>query len=89
MTDTKTPRPCLACGRHASATLLPEPALCERCLDRAGAPLKPGDRVVCTVDETCSGTVERIEDDTTIIVRTASGTHVHLPIEDLITIDHR
>jgi len=89
MTSTKTPRPCLACGRHPSATLPPDPALCEHCLDRAGAPVKPGDRVVNIVDETCSGVVVGIEDDTTIIVRTASGSHVHLPLEDLITIDHR
>jgi len=89
MSDSKTPRPCLVCGRHPSATLPEYPALCERCLDRAGAPVKPGDRVVNIVDERCSGFVVGIEDDTTIIVRTASGSHVHLPIEDLITIDHR
>jgi len=89
MTSTKTPRPCLACGRHPSATLLPDPAICEHCLDRAGAPVRPGNRVVNMIDETCSGTVVRIEDDTTIVVRTADGAHVHLPNEDLITIDHR
>ena len=89
MTDTKPPRPCLACGRHPSATQPPDPALCERCLNRAGAPVRPGDRVVNSVDETSSGFVVGIEDDTTVIVRTANDEHIHLPLEDLIKIDHR
>jgi len=60
-------RKCLACGIRPAATD-EGPALCEECLERAGEPVTPRTRVVCTEDGSLSGTVDRIEDD--LLVRT-------------------
>lgn len=78
-------RKCLACRKRPAATEPDWPALCERCLDRAGDPAKPGDQVVCRVDEAGNGTVERIDGDLAI-VRTNDGRDTWLPTPDLIRI---
>jgi hypothetical protein len=85
----KNERTCLACGRRPSATLPQYPALCERCLDRAGAPVHPGDRVVCTVDESCGGTVDWLADETIAVIRTADGLDAHIPIQELVIVTKR
>lgn len=80
-------RKCLACGRRPAATTPEWPALCSSCLNRAGERIKPGARVVCEVDDGCSGTVDRLVDDGQIVVvKTASGQEAWVPIQELVRI---
>jgi hypothetical protein len=56
-------------------------------LERAGDPIKPGDQVICRVDENASGTVERIVDENMAVVRTARDSNAWLPIGDLVRVE--
>lgn len=81
-------RRCTACGRRPAATTPEWPALCQPCLDRAGEKIKPGARVICEVDDGCSGTVDRIEDGLAVVA-TADGKEAWVPIPELITVSKR
>ena len=81
-------RKCLACSRCSAATTPEWPALCASCLDRAGARIKPGARVVCEVDDACSGTVNRIEDGLAVVI-TNDGKEAWVPIPELIAVTKR
>jgi hypothetical protein len=49
--------------------------------------IEPGTRVVCTVDNGCSGTVDRLEDDgLLVIVRTTDVQKVWVPIQDMVRV---
>ena len=78
---------CLACGRHPAATTDEWPALCESCLERTGDEIEPGARVICTVDNNCSGIVERMENyDQLAVVRTNDGGEAWIPIQELVRV---
>jgi hypothetical protein len=77
-------RMCLACGKRPADTLAEYPALCKPCINRSGQPVKAGDRVVCEVDEGCSGTVGRIEDGLAVI--TTKKGEAWVPIAELIKV---
>jgi hypothetical protein len=81
-------RRCNACGRRPAATTPEWPALCQPCLDRAGEKIKPGARVICEVDEGCSGTVDRIEDGLAVVA-TTDGKEAWVPIPELIAVTKR
>ena len=69
-----------------SARLLRDyPALCKPCMNRSGRPVKAGDRVVCEVDDGCSGTVSRIEDGLAVIA-TNNGREAWVPIGEVIKV---
>lgn len=77
---------CWACGQRPADTEDGWTPLCEQCLERAGDPVQPGDRVVCRVDENASGTVVRIVDENMAVVRTTRDPEAWLPIGDLIRV---
>jgi hypothetical protein len=79
------PRKCLACGKRPAATTPEWPALCNSCLNRSGQGIKPGIRVVCEVDDACSGTVDRIEDGLAVVCSDA-GKEAWVPIQELIPV---
>jgi hypothetical protein len=81
-------RRCTACGRRSAATTAEWPALCQPCLDRAGEKIKPGARVICEVDDGCSGTVDRIEGGLAVVA-TADGKEAWVPIPELIAVAKR
>ena len=78
-------RMCLACKKRRAVTTEDYTPLCERCLDRAGLPVKKGQRVICVVTHTCSGTVHRIEDDYAVIATEKRG-EAWVPIGELIKV---
>ncbi len=83
-------RPCLACGRRPAATTPEWPALCASCLDRTGERIRPGARVICTVDDGCSGTVDRLVDDgQLVVVRTEDGQEAWVPVCELVRVARR
>ena len=80
---------CVACGRHPSESVDETgiPPLCRSCWDRAGKQIEVGANVVCTADESCSGTVERFADGGTLaIVRAADGQEAWLPVVELVRV---
>jgi hypothetical protein len=78
-------RQCLACGQRPAATTPEWPALCDSCLDREGERVSPGDKVICSVDHGCSGTVDRLEDDDQyIVVRTNDGKEAWVPRQEIV-----
>lgn len=77
---------CVACGTRTADTENGWTPLCEQCLERAGEPVQPGDRVVCRVDENASGTVVRIVDEHMAVVRTSRDADAWLPIGDLVRV---
>lgn len=82
------PRQCTACSRRPAATTPEWPALCQSCLDRCGEQIEPGVRVVCEVDESCNGTVSRLEDGLAIVTTTDGG-EAWLPIPELVAVIDR
>jgi hypothetical protein len=80
---------CLACGaRPAVIPTNPKwPALCAPCLGRAGDDIGPGARVLCTVSNGCSGTVDRlVDDDQLVVVRTEDGKEAWVPIQEMVRV---
>lgn len=81
-------RKCIACGRRPADTLPEYPALCLTCLDRAGERIQPAARVVCHVDESCSGTVKQMDGDLAVVT-TNDGEDAWLPRQELIRVRKR
>jgi hypothetical protein len=81
-------RKCLACGRRPAATTPQWPALCASCLNRAGQRIGPGARVICEVDDGCSGIVNRIEDGLAVVT-TNDGQEAWVPIQEMIRVSRR
>ncbi len=79
-------RICLACQKNAADTLPEFPALCVPCLNRAGKQIVPGARVVCEIDASCSGMVERLADEMIIVVRTSDGDEAWVPRVELVRV---
>jgi hypothetical protein len=76
---------CLACGLYPADTIEEVPPLCALCLERAGDEIEPGARVICTVDNSCSGIIDRLEnDDQLAVVRTNDGGEAWIPIQELV-----
>ena len=85
-----TTRNCLACGARPAATTPEWPALCERCLDRAGEEIEPGAPVVCTASGGCGGRVDRLENDGFMaVVRTDDGQDAWVPACELVRVTGR
>lgn len=78
-------RVCLACRRRSADTTPDYPALCVPCLHRAGRSLKPGTRVICTIDDGCSGVVNRIEYGLAVVA-TNDGQEAWIPIAETVAV---
>jgi hypothetical protein len=73
--------------RETAITTDDFPASCPSCLDRGGERVAPGDRVICSVDHGCSGTVDRLEDDDQlVVVRTTDGKEAWVPHQELVPV---
>jgi hypothetical protein len=81
-------RKCLACGRRPAATTPEWPALCSSCLNRTGERIKPGARVICEIDDGCSGTIDRIKDGLAVVT-TNDGKEAWVPIPELVRVTKR
>jgi len=81
-------RQCLACGQRPVATTPDWPALCASCLKRTGQFITPGARVICEIDDACSGTVHRLENDLAVVT-TNDGKEAWVPIPELVAVTNR
>lgn len=74
---------CKACRTRSSITIDGYAPLCGRCLDRTGDGIKAGRRVVCEVDDSCSGIVARMVDGYAVI-ETHDGGEAWIPTAELV-----
>ena len=79
-------RICLACNKRDADTLPEYPALCTSCMNRAGDDIEPGANVICEVDESCSGIVDRLADEMLVVVRTSDGGEAWVPRVELVRV---
>ena len=85
MTAQKTT--CLACGTPDHDRLPEYPPLCNGCLARAGTGLKFDGRVICTIDNGCSGILDRYDRHGLYgIVITDDGAEAWIPICELVAV---
>jgi hypothetical protein len=85
-TKTRPAPKCISCRSRKSVSVDEEgvPPLCNACWHRRGLPVKKGDRVICVVAQSCSGTVEAVHDGTMAQVATDDGGEAWLPFAVLV-----
>lgn len=74
---------CKACLKNNSIIIDDSAPLCGQCLNRAGRGVNVGSRVVCEVDDSCSGSVRRIVDSLAVI-DTNAGREAWVPVAELV-----
>ena len=77
---------CVACHKRDADTLPKYPALCNNCLNHIGENIVPGTTVICVVNESCSGIVDRLEDEMLMVVRTKENGEVSVPRVELVRV---
>jgi hypothetical protein len=77
---------CISCRTRKSVSADEEgvPPLCNACWDRQGLPVKKGDRVICVVTDSCSGTVEAVHDGNIAQITTNDGKEAWIPFASLV-----